>query len=76
MLTLIELHYKFWKLHNLQRSWNIAHFLYHELEIQNGGPQIMTSWYDDVVPGIMGILPIVGGTVATMRVRLAMSMYV
>ena len=60
MLTLIELHYKFWKWHNLQRSWNIEdieHFLYREHEIQKGGPQIVTSWYDDVV---LGMLPIVG----------------
>ena len=27
MSTVIELHYKFWKWHNLQRSWNIEHFL-------------------------------------------------
>ena len=59
MLTLIELRYKFWKWHYLQRSWNIEHkdFLYREHEIQKGGPQIMTSCYDDVVPGM---LPIVG----------------
>ena len=55
MLTVIELHYKFWKWHNLQRSWNIENFLYREHEIQKGGPQIMTSWYDDVVPGILPI---------------------
>ena len=50
VLTAIELHYKFWKWHKLQRSWNIENFLYREHEIQKGGPQIMTSWYDDVVP--------------------------
>ena len=55
MLTVIELHYKFWKWHNLQRSWNIEYFLYREHEIQKGGPQIMTSWYDDVVPGMLPI---------------------
>ena len=53
MLTVIELHYKFWKWHNLQRSWNIEQFLYREHEIQKGGPQIMTSWYDDKVPGML-----------------------
>ena len=53
VLTVIELHYKFWKWHNLQRSWNIENFLYCEHEIQKGGPQIMTSWYDDVVPGML-----------------------
>ena len=56
VLTLIELHhYKFWKWHNLQRSWNIENFLNREHEIQKGGPQIMTSWYDDVVPGMLPI---------------------
>ena len=30
---------------------------YREHEIQKGGPQIMTSWYDDVVPDMP---PIVG----------------
>ena len=55
VLTVIELHYKFWKWHNLQRSWNIGNFLYREHEIQKGGPQIMTSWYDDVVPGMLPI---------------------
>ena len=55
VLTVIELHYKFWKWHNLQRSWNIENFLYREHEIQKGGPQIMTSWYDDVVPGMLPI---------------------
>ena len=39
MLTSIEFHYKFWN--NLQRSWNIEYFLYHEHEIQKGGPQIV-----------------------------------
>ena len=52
-LARIELHYKFGIWHNLQRSWNIEHFLYREHEIQKGGPQIMTSWYDDVVPGML-----------------------
>ena len=28
VLTVIELHYKFWKWHNLQRSWNIENFIY------------------------------------------------
>ena len=55
VLTVIELHYKFWKWDNLQRSWNIENFLYGEHEIQKGGPQIMTSWYDDVVPGMLPI---------------------
>ena len=55
VLTVIELHYKFWKWHNPQRSWNIEKFLYREHEIQKGGPQIMTSWYDDVVPGMLPI---------------------
>ena len=55
VLTVIELHYKFWKWHNLQRSWNIENFLYREHEKQKGGPQIMTSWYDDVVPGMLPI---------------------
>ena len=56
MLTLIELPYKFWKWHNLQRSWNTEHFLYREHEIQKGGPQIMTSWYGDVFPGMLSIV--------------------
>ena len=55
VLTVIELHYKFWKWHSLQRSWNIENFLYREHEIQKGGPQIMTSWYDDVIPGMLPI---------------------
>ena len=25
-------------------------------EMQKGGPQIMTSWYDDVVPGMLHIV--------------------
>ena len=54
MLTLIELHYKFWK---WQSSTFMEHFLNREHEIQKGGPQIMTSWYNDVV---QGMLPIVG----------------
>ena len=53
VLTVTELHYKFWKWHNLQRSWNIEYYLYREHEIQKGGPQIMTSWYDDAVPGML-----------------------
>ena len=35
----------------------MEHFLYREHEIQKGGPQIMTSYYDGIVPGM---LPIVG----------------
>ena len=30
-------------------------FINREHEIQKGGPQIMTSWYDDVVPGMLPI---------------------
>ena len=47
MLTLIELHYKFWKWHNLQRSLTIEHFFYREHEISKGGPpnyDVMIWW--------------------------------
>ena len=47
VLTVIELHYKFWKWHNLQRSWNIENHLYSEHEIQKRWPQnydVMIWW--------------------------------
>ena len=69
MLTLIELHYTFWKWHNLQRSWNIAHLLYREHEMQKGGPQIMTSWYDDLVSGMLPIIVGDGGDDACLTCR-------
>ena len=38
-----------------QSSTFMEHWTFREHEIQKGGPQIMTSWYDDVVPGMLPI---------------------
>ena len=71
MLTIIELPLQI--LEMTQSSTFMEHWTFREHEIQKGGPQIMTSWYDDVVPGM---LPIYLDTAATMRVRLAICMHV
>ena len=70
MLTIIELPLQI--LEMTQSSTFMEHWTFREHEIQKGGPQIMTSWYDDVVPGMLPILD----TAATMRVRLAICMHV
>ena len=36
-----------------QSSTFMEHWTFREHEIQKGGPQIMTSWYDDAVPGML-----------------------
>ena len=48
MLTIIELPLQI--LEMTQSSTFMEHWTFREHEIQKGGPQIMTSWYDDVVP--------------------------
>ena len=53
MLTIIELPLQI--LEMTQSSTFMEHWTFREHEIQKGGPQIMTSWYDDVVPGMLPI---------------------
>ena len=53
MLTTIELPLQI--LEMTQSSTFMEHWTFREHEIQKGGPQIMTSWYDDVVPGMLPI---------------------
>ena len=54
MLTIIELTLQI--LEMTQSSTFMEHWTFREHEIQKGGPQIMTSWYDDVVTGMLPIL--------------------
>ena len=53
MLTIIELPLQI--LEMTQSSTFMEHWTFRKHEIQKGGPQIMTSWYDDVVPGMLPI---------------------
>ena len=53
MLTIIELPLQI--LEMTQSSTFMEHWTFREHEIQKGGPQIMTSSYDDVVPGMLPI---------------------
>ena len=53
MLTIIELPLQI--LEMTQSSTFMEQWTFREHEIQKGGPQIMTSWYDDVVPGMLPI---------------------
>ena len=46
MLTLIELHYKYWKWHNLQRLWNIEHLLYRDEKYKKVAPKL---WRHDMM---------------------------
>ena len=46
VLTVIELHYKFWKWHNLQRSWNIEHVFIANMKNKKWPPNydVMIWW--------------------------------
>ena len=41
--------------HRILFALTAWYWTFREHEIQKGGPQIMTSWYDDVVPGMLPI---------------------
>ena len=53
MLTIIELPLQI--LEMTQSSTFMEYWTFREHETQKGGPQIMTSWYDDVIPGMRPI---------------------